>query len=464
MATIKEREGKNGVSYMIRVSGGYDSQGKQIVHSMTWKPEPGMKKRAIEKELQRQAVLFEEKCAGRLASGGSMKFEALAREWFREYAEKQLRPRTLDRLYQMEERTYKAIGHIRIDKLTPRHLQMFINNLQESGISKRKRKARAKKPLSQTVKEAGYTRKEFMELSGVGNTTLAAAYRGDKVALETAEKIAHALNMKVDDLFSVEAAKNTLSPKTVRNYHSFVSSVLGYAVKLGMITANPAQNVTLPAMEQKEKEVYTLEEAQAFLELLKSAPMKYQAFFVLAIYGGFRRSELLGLEWGDLDFDGYIVSIRRTSQYTKKDGVFTDTTKTAKSQRTLKLPESVFLILKQHKAIQTEQRLACGSLWKESDRLFTGQTGGVMHPNTPYHWLERFCKRNNFRFLGIHQFRHLNATLLITSGVDARTVSAALGHSQVSTTLNIYSHTFAETQARASEAVAAALQGKVGTA
>lgn len=87
-----------------------------------------------------------------------------------------------------------------------------------------------------------------------------------------------------------------------------------------------------------------------------------------------------------------------------------------------------------------------------------------MHPNTPYHWLERFCKRNNFRFLGVHQFRHLNATLLITSGVDARTVSAALGHSQVSTTLNIYSHTFAETQARASEAVAAALQGKVGTA
>lgn len=464
MATIKKRGGKNGVSYLIRVSSGYDSAGKQIVHSMTWKPEPNMKKRAIEKELQRQAVLFEEKCAGLMNTGGSTKFEELARDWFKEYAEKQLRPRTADRLHQMEERTYKAIGHIRLEKLTTRHLQMFINNLQEVGISKRKGKATAKDLLTQVAKESGYTIAQLSEAAGISKSTISAAYRRDSIRVESAEKIAKALGTKVTELFTVEETKDTLSPKTIRNYHSFVSSILGYAVKMGMISSNPAQNVTLPSMLQKEKEVYTLEEAQEFLELLKDAPMKYQAFFILAIYGGFRRSELLGLEWEDLDFDSCIVNIRRTSHYTKKDGIYTDTTKTVKSQRTLKLPECVFSVLRQYRAFQNEQRLACGSEWKETQRLFTRQTGGVMHPQTPYHWLERFCKRNQIRFLGIHQFRHLNATLLITSGVDARTVSSALGHSQVSTTLNIYSHTFAETQAKAGEAVAAALSGKVGTA
>lgn len=77
-----------------------------------------------------------------------------------------------------------------------------------------------------------------------------------------------------------------------------------------------------------------------------------------------------------------------------------------------------------------------------------------MHPNTPYHWLKRFCEETGQRFLGVHAFRHLNASLLINSGVDVKTVSTSLGHSQVTTTLNIYAHTFEEAQARASEAVA----------
>ena len=144
MATIKKREGKTGVSYLIRVSSGYDISGNQVVHSMTWRPEPGMTRRQIEKELQRQAVLVEERCAGKGADS-SIKFEAFARQWFQEYAEPNLRIRTVARLHQLEERTYTALGHIRLDKLTSRHIQSFINNLGEEGISTRRAGARAKK-------------------------------------------------------------------------------------------------------------------------------------------------------------------------------------------------------------------------------------------------------------------------------------------------------------------------------
>ena len=454
MATIKKREGKTGVSYLIRVSSGYDISGNQVVHSMTWRPEPGMKPKQIEKELQRQAVFFEDQCAGKGANG-SIKFETFARQWFQEYAEPNLRIRTVARLHQFEDRTYTALGHIRLDKLTSRHIQSFINNLGEDGISTRRAGARARE-LPHDI-----TQKELAKRAGVGPSTVSSAYRGERVSLDTAEKIAAALGKDMKELFTVESVKESLSPKTIRNYHSFVSSVLGYAVRMGMIRDNPARNVILPPLEHSEKECFTLEEAQRFLDSLEKAPTKYQAFFVLAIYGGFRRGELLGLEWKDIDFKDHIISIRRTSLYTKGKGIFTDITKTARSQRTLKLPLAVFEVLKKHRAAQAEERLKLGDVWHDSDRLFVNWDGQSMHPNTPYHWLRRFCKETGQRFLGIHQFRHLNATLLITSGTDARTVSAALGHSQVSTTLNIYTHTFQEAQARAGEVVAAALEKSI---
>ena len=152
-----------------------------------------------------------------------------------------------------------------------------------------------------------------------------------------------------------------------------------------------------------------------------------------------------------------MVRIRRTSQYLKERGVFTDTTKTAQSQRSLKLPAAVFDVLRKHRIEQAQERLLLGDRWHDSQRLFVNAFGEPMHPNTPYNWLKDFCRETGQRFLGVHHFRHLNATLLINSGTDVRTVSASLGHSQVTTTLNIYAHTFAEAQARAGEAVAEAL-------
>lgn len=91
------------------------------------------------------------------------------------------------------------------------------------------------------------------------------------------------------------------------------------------------------------------------------------------------------------------------------------------------------------------------------DRLFVKWDGRPMHNNTPYFWLKEFCEVNNFRFCDIHSMRHLHASLLINAGVDVVAVSGDLGHSQVSTTSNIYCHMFQEAQARTSNAIAEAL-------
>mgnify|MGYP004647590345 CR=1 FL=1 len=103
--------------------------------------------------------------------------------------------------------------------------------------------------------------------------------------------------------------------------------------------------------------------------------------------------------------------------------------------------------------MQDEQALKYGDKWVETDRLYTKWNGEPMQNGTPYFWLNEFCEKHGLPFYGIHSFRHLFASLLVNQGVDIVTVSGALGHSTVSTTLNIYSHQFQNAQARVAEAM-----------
>lgn len=385
MANIRKR----GNSYQIRVGVGYKPDGTQISRSMTWSPAPGMSERQIEKELNRQAVIFEEECKSRSA-GGMVKFEIFAEEWFSEYAKSNLRNTTFNFLYHQRLRVYRAIGDTSMEKITVRQLQEFINSLSKDGAN---------------------------EVNG-----------------------------------------KPLSPKTVRHVLSLVSDIFAYAVRMGIVRENPCVRVVLPKLVRKEKKIYTVEETVRLMELLRKEPVKYRAFFYLLIYSGCRRGELLGLEWRDVDFANCLISIRRTSCYTPDRGTYTDTTKTEQSKRTLKLPQEVMDILCELRDFQLRQADIFGDKWVESGRLFTKENGEPQHPNTSYHWLEKFCARNGLPFYGLHSFRHLFASLLVSNGVDIVTVSGVLGHSAVSTTSNIYCHMLEDARVRVSDTVASALQ------
>ncbi len=296
MATIQKRGG----SYLIRVSCGYDTKGKQVIQSMTWKPSEGMTPKQIEKELNRQAVMFEDACMKGWQTK-AIKFETFCEEWFEEYAKPDLRNTTYERLLQLRKRVYPAIGHLRMDKITPRQIQAFVNALSKEGANER-----TGKPLA---------------------------------------------------------------PKTIRHNLSLISDVFSYAVKMGVVADNPCMKVTIPKGEVKEKQIYTPAEVERFLTLLNDEPLKYRTFFNLMIYSGFRRGEMLGLEWKDIDFENNVISIRRTSNYTAKKGVYTDTTKTKKSQRSLKFPQAIMDMLKEYKAEQDELALKCGDKWAHNLRL-----------------------------------------------------------------------------------------------
>lgn len=125
MATIRKR----GEVYQIRVSCGYDINGKQITRTKSWMPERDMTERQVQKELQKVVVLFEEQCQKGLYLDSSMKFATFAEIWMREYAEKQLRPTTVFTYSTMLKSINQSLGHIRIDKIQPHHLMTFYNEL-----------------------------------------------------------------------------------------------------------------------------------------------------------------------------------------------------------------------------------------------------------------------------------------------------------------------------------------------
>ena len=132
-----------------------------------------------------------------------------------------------------------------------------------------------------------------------------------------------------------------------------------------------------------------------------------------------------------------IICVRRTSNYTAERGTYTDTTKTKRSQRTLKIADSIMDMLKELKAEQDEQALKYGDKWVETDRLYTKWNGEPMNNQTPYGWLKEFCEKNDLPFYGLHSFRHFAASALISAGLDVTTVSGALGHSCQTTTVNL---------------------------
>lgn len=386
VASIRKR--KTG-SYEIKVFCGYRMDGKQKYQYKSYYPSPGMTQKQIEKEVQKQAFIFEDECQ-RGRKTASIRFEQFAEQWFEEYASINLRPTSLQRMRQATQRVYPVFGKMRMDKITSRDIQLFITELLSTEKNKR-----TGKPLSR---------------------------------------------------------------KTAIHHLNLISDVFTYAIRMEMLNDNPCRRVFVSKMEHEEKEIFTIDQVKTLFEGLHSEPTKFQVYLQLAVYSGFRRSEMLGLEWKDIDFENDLIHIRRTSQYTAALGIYTDTTKTRKSKRVSKMPKYIMELLGQFKQEQDAEIQRIGSKWENHDRLFTKWNGAPMNPQTPFEWLQGYCERIGVPFKNIHSLRHLHASLLIFQGVDVVAVSSDMGHSEISTTLNMYSHMFQEARARNCEAISTALE------
>ncbi len=432
MATIEKR----GNTYRIVVSAGYAMDGKQIRRRMTWTPEPGMTERQITKEVQRQAVLFEEKVMSGQVLDGSIRFAEFAEYWMKEYAEKQLRPKTVDGYRILLTRIKASIGNIALDRLQPRHLMEFYGELSGNG-ERQDDLYRAKQNLHPLLKERDLTFQALANASGLSVNTVSVAVRCNNVSAHTAQKICAALRVPVRELFDVVERARALSGNTVLHYHRLLSSILEKAVKWQVIFANPCRRVEAPRAERKEAAYLDENQAQQLLVCLQGEPLKYRTIVTTLLYTGMRRGELCGLEWCDIDFEHSVIDISRSSIYVPSRGVFDDETKTQASKRVIKVPAEAMDLLRELKAEQRETQMLIGDKWVDSDKVFIQWDGKPIYPDTLTKWFADFVARHDLPKIHLHSLRHTNATLLIAAGADLRTVSKRLGHSNLTTTVNI---------------------------
>lgn len=232
-----------------------------------------------------------------------------------------------------------------------------------------------------------------------------------------------------------------LSEQTIKHHHRTLHAVLEAAVKWDMLLNNPASKVDAPKIPKREAKHYNTEQTMLMLEKLEDEPMNLKAIVLLALYGGMRLGEICGLEWKDFNFNDRTVCIRRTSQYVDRK-VITKEPKNETSIRTVTLPASLISYLKEYRVWWNGLKASNGDKWRKTDRLFTGLDGRDIHPTTPSKTFLNFIRKNSLPELNFHGLRHTSASLLISQGLDIATISKRLGHSNTSTTLNIYSHAF----------------------
>ena len=248
---------------------------------------------------------------------------------------------------------------------------------------------------------------------------------------------------------SIPNAKNKISPNTVKRYLCVLQSIFRLAVKLGIISDNPASAVklTLKKTVKPEIDIFNKQEATEMLSALKDEPLQFQVFIQLAIMTGARRGELVALKFSDFDMITNKVTIERAAIKITGEQVQIKAPKDYEVREIAVTPECIELV----KALKREketQRINLGTQWHESDWLFTQWNGEIMNPQTPTKQFSKFLNRHGFRHRKLHSLRHTSATLLLYGGVSLKQVQGRLGHGDIETT-NKYLHCLSDADTEA---------------
>lgn len=407
MASIKERNG----SYQITVSCGRDANGRQIMEYATFIPTERTPK-AIEREVKQFAADFERRIReGKYLSGDKITFIDFEKIWAEDWAKNNIDASTLES-YEIYYRAYifPVIGNMKLSKITALHLQSIYQGL----------------------------------------------------------------------------INDNKAPKTVKRIHTAVNSVFKYAYNMGIIQENVCQRCQMPKVKADNAiHYFTAAQAKAFLKFIKDGytvnfkdhtrevcgnvyPVKgysveynyrtqYLVYFTLAIYGGFRRGELVGLKWSDIDFDKSTISIKRAVAKSTAKGQHLKSPKTVAGNRTIMMPPECFTLLRQWYKEQKGLSLLLGTAWegergKDFDDNFVFiqlDSGKRLDVDTPTKLFKKILTRYNdlcekeedkLPVIRLHDLRHTQATLLLSQGLDIASLSHRMGHSKPSVTLDVYSH------------------------
>ena len=232
--------------------------------------------------------------------------------------------------------------------------------------------------------------------------------------------------------------KGGLSALTVHHHHRVLYEALRYGVKHGILIRNVAEAVDAPRPEHKELAILAASDVQLILDACKETPY-YVLFFTLA-YTGLRRSELLGLRWEDVDLQKSTLSVVRSLHQLRGGKYIFSEPKTKRSRRQIALSPSLAIVLWEHRLKQEHARKLLGKPLESTDLVFSHPDGRPIRPDSVTRAFPEIAKSVGLRDVRLHDLRHAHATILLQQGVNPKIVQERLGHSSVSTTLDIYSH------------------------
>lgn len=250
-----------------------------------------------------------------------------------------------------------------------------------------------------------------------------------------------------------EQTGKPLSENTVEGVHACLCGILSDAMEGGFIAHNPAWRTYKYSGKKKEKKVADEDTVRLLMAALEKESLKYETFFKLLIATGIRRGECCGLKWSDIDYKERSIHVQRNVVKLTGEEIIVKDPKTSAGDRYVYFSYEMETLLNEYRQ-QCEYETKTHDEREMTDDDYIFRRHGEALPMTPstFTWkFKKILKANGLpENLNVHSLRHTNASLLIAGGTDVTTVAGLLGHSQPSTTLDIYSHAFDKNKKNAS--------------
>lgn len=251
----------------------------------------------------------------------------------------------------------------------------------------------------------------------------------------TTNRIQKLYNLKIKE--GRVDSKGGLAPRSVERIHTVLHKALEQATAERKIPYNPAKATTLPPRNKKEIRVLTREEQDQFEVALEQE--RLGTAFLVGLYAGLRRGEVLGLKWQDIDLDNYIITVKQAllrvkDKETKKSELKLDPVKTKKSNRTVPFPEELAVALKKYKIKQVQEKLKAGPMYQDQNLVFCTTLGTFIEPRNFNRTFSRIIKNVDIKDFSLHGLRHTYTTRLSEIGINVKIRQELLGHESSNTT------------------------------